>query len=388
MVEQESGLGSSEHCGDEMEIDSAPCPFTGTMSAAQQCTEGATGLQATSPTTLSRNSSQLLCLYDKKFLHLPKRLSLPEQVRSTMNCLQRYEVNEPIGCALLLSSDGTPESPGDLSSVGNDVDVISRALEKGGWDIICRTSKLCSQKLWEQLSALGKENQLRYLGQQTRDLEDYSVFMLYYTGHGTVDGVVLNDGKLVHYRDIVTKVAEVPCLSQKPKLFVFDSCRKRKMDQFARVSFVAPKNYAGDLENTHHQEPQNSHRVYPPPHTMICFSAAEDRPSFQDRMEGSFYTLALSHALGQFGSKWSFHEIITQVNGGTQEVALSCDEVQNPIFQSNLEKLLVLNSECGGGVQWGVPMFVSLQLLSETTMLREMGVAPQPHHCQKLAREY
>lgn len=349
MAEQESGLGSSEHYGDEMEVDSAvlgplisPSPSTGTVSVSQQCTEGATSLQATSPTTLSWSRSQRLCLFNKKLSG-----SLAEQICSTMNCLKRYEVNEPIGCAMLLSSDGTPESPGDLTSVVTDMEAISRALEVGGWDIICKTSKLHSLTLREQLSDLGKEKQLRSLGRQTRDLEDYSVFMLYYTGHGTADGVVLNDGKLVHYQDIVNKVAEVPCLSEKPKLFLFDSCRKKKTDQYERASFVTPKNlhYTRDFENTRRRDQQNSHRSYPPSHTMVCFSAAEDRPSFQDKVEGSFYTLALSHALGQFGKEWSFQEIITQVNGGTKEVARSYNAEQTPNFQSNLEKLLVLNSE-------------------------------------------
>ena len=374
MAEEESGFGSSEGYGDEMEVDSAitaasPNPYLAcTTSVAQQCTEGAEA-EGTSPMpTLLNRTNYRLCVYDnnlQRHFHQPKRLSLSEHVSSTMNCLKRYEVSEPIGCALLLSSDGTPGFPNDLTSVEKDVDTIAKALQMGGWDVICQTSKLRSGTLLEYLTALGKENQLRYLGLQMRDLMDYSVFMLYYTGHGTAEGVVLNDGVLVPYQEIVTKVADIPCFSKKPKLFLFDSCRKKKMDQTELAGFVAPKNHFSKDLQLHHERLQNSIQSYPPSHTVICFSAAEGRPSFQDTVEGSFYTLALSHALKQFSSKLSFHEIITQVNGGTCEIASAYNKDQNPIFKSNLEKLLVLNSECegvwaggggggGGGQSWWV----------------------------------
>ena len=306
-------------------------------SVAQKCTEGAEG----SPILLDRTCYRL-CIDKNNFqrhFHQPERLSLSEHV-SSMNCLKRYEISEPIGCAMLLSNDGTPASPNDLPSVGKDVGAVAGAVQNGGWDVVCRASKLHSGTLLDYLSALGKEDQLRYLGLQMRDLAEYSVFMLYYTGHGIAEGVVLNDGVLVPYQEIVTKVAEVPCLSQKPKLFVFDSCRKKNKSH----GFVASKNlFSRDLE-IHHERLKN--QSYPPSHTVICFSAAEGRPSFQSKIEGSFYTLALSHVLEKFGSELSFHEIITQVNGRTREMAMQNNKDQIPIFKSNLEKLLVLNSEC------------------------------------------
>lgn len=353
MEECESGLGAEYHGdeldGGEMEVDGAgsaadTSPYPPTMSA-QECTEGTEDTPFSFRPVTSRptmpNRNIRLCIYDRNFFQ--PRSSLSERVRSTMNCLKQYEVREPIGCAVLLSSDG---SQNDLTSVEGDVGTIAVALQMGGWDVICRASKLDSGTLWNYLSALGKEKQLRYLGLQTRDLAEYSVFMLYYTGHGTEEGVVLNDGGLFHYRDIVTKVAEVPCLSQKPKLFIFDSCRKKNTSP-NEFGLVTSKNhfFSWDLE-IHHKRLEKFYLSYPPSHTMICFSAAEGRPSFQDTVEGSFYTLALSHALKQFGSELSFHEIITQVNGGTNAIASAYGKEQKPIFKSNLEKLLVLNSEC------------------------------------------
>ena len=94
----------------------------------------------------------------------------------------------------------------------------------------------------------------------------------------------------------------------------------------------------------HNQEVQHDHS-YPPPHTMICFSAAEGRASYMTTYEGSFYTLALSHALRQFGQHLTVAEIITQVNGGTTEVASCYGQFQHPIFMTNLEKQLVLRGK-------------------------------------------
>jgi hypothetical protein len=348
----ESGFISGEHYGDEMEVDIAvSAPTTApAVPVVEQCTDDVTN-------TTSRGrcnaTSYHLALYDRTLFtphpHLThhvdcslSRLSLSEQVSSTMNCLKRYEISDPIGCAVLLSSNGTPDSPGDLTSVCRDVTVITETLAREGWDIISAKSELDSKTLRNLLSTIGKN----YLEQQARRLEDYSVFMLYYTGHGTAEGVVLNDGILVPYRDIVTEVGEVQSLSRKPKLFVFDSCRKRKMNPNAQTGYIAPKDltFHQDLDR-YYQEARQLDHSYPPSHTVICFSAAEGKPSFQDQVEGSFYTLALSHAMGQFGRELSFHEIVTQVNGGTQEMTSACGAIQNPIFMSNLEKMLVLNSE-------------------------------------------
>lgn len=343
MSTPESGLGSLEPLdfSIEMEVDPAPARAAGGMSVAFQCSEDSSSLHGTSPTTPNRHRMRNLCLFDRRNF-----VGLKDEIQSTMNCMRRYDVRKPIGCAMLLGSDGTPGAPNDLTAVGDDLRTIGQALEDGGWDILYKDSKLCSRTLREQLFALGKEGQLRHLGQQTRDLEEYSVFMLYYSGHGTAEGVVLSDGELFRYKDIVKKIAEVPCLSNKPKIFVFDSCRKEKVEHSTQGTLITAKDhtYSRALADNQFQN-QSSHDTYPPPHTVICFSAAEGQPSFQDKVEGSFYTLVLSHSLRQFGSEWSFHEIVTQVNGGTQEIARGHDKNQKPIFKSNLEKLLVLNSE-------------------------------------------
>lgn len=342
----DSAIGSLEppDYDEEMEVDHASTAMAVGINYSSrrvtdtgQCTDHATPPPGV--LTLPSRHSYCLSMYDKTILS--------DFVERRMSVLKRYEVNQPIGCAMLLSSDGTLSTPSDLSSVGSDMEAMDRTLKDGGWDIICKAKRLESTTLLAYLSALGKETQLRPpLGQQRRELSDYSVFLLYYTGHGTAEGVFLNDDKLLHYRDIVATVSEVPCLFEKPKIFIFDSCRMKKaVTNAAQDVSVATESCSSMAANdVATQEDRNSHKPYPPPHTVVCFAAAEDQYSFMDRKEGSFYTLALSHALRQFGSDLSFQEIITQVNGGTHEVACCRQKIQTPIFMSTLEKQLVFDT--------------------------------------------
>lgn len=341
MAEQESGFISSElpGYGDEMEVDHVDHVPT---FESMQCTESPSDIKYTLATM---RPTTRLGLFDKTFMslsvdkNLAKPTSLLECVSSS---LKIYRVREPIGCAMLLGSDCA-----DLPSVRKDVDIINSALEEGGWDIICKNYELKHRTLVDLLGNLKKEHQLKNLGRQKRDLDDYSIFMLYYSGHGNAEGVVLTDGRLLSYNKIVTQVSEVPCLYNKPKIFIFDSCREHGKTAHLPSTHAKPKNhFHEDISKVH--EEQRSSSSYPPPHTLICFSAAEGSGSYMGDT-GSYYTLVLSHALRQFGRDHSFLEVITQVNGGTRLVAQEQEKIQNPIFRSNLEMQLVLNCELGVG---------------------------------------
>ena len=335
MAEQESGFISSElpGYGDEMEVDLVEhTPPFGSM----QCTESQSDLKYALSTM---RPTARLSLYDKSFEahnNPSKPTSLLESVSSS---LKVYEVKEPIGCAVVLGRDCN-----DLPSVRKDVDIINGLLSEGGWDVIYKNCELKHRTLVNLLEDLEKGN---HLGRQERDLDEYSMFMLYYSGHGNAEGVVLNDNQLFSYKEIVTQVSKVPCLHKRPKIFIFDSCREHGKTGHQPNTHAKQKNpFHEDISMVHEQQ-SSSIYGYPPPHTLICFSAAEGRGSYMGN-EGSYYTLVLSHALRQFGRNHSFLEVITQVNGGTRLVAEEQQKTQNPIFRSNLEMQLVLNCEWEG----------------------------------------
>ena len=242
---------------------------------------------------------------------------------------------------MLLSSNQTKDPGTLLPSVCVDMDRMSTTLANKGLDIICRADCLDKNRFFGHLDSL---NNL--------PLDRYSVFLFYYTGHGLSEGVVLNDSGVIPYADIVTKVSASPCLQDKPKIFIFDSCRnttyKRQPGNYSPADYVTSKNqfeFHKGIQQFRELEVRSRQEPYPPPHTLICFSATVGTPSFMDGEEGSFYTLALSHAFSQFGHYRSFPEIIAQVNASVREILHSKNQEQHPVFISTLEKQLVLTGE-------------------------------------------
>ncbi len=237
-----------------------------------------------------------------------------------------------MGCAMLFSSS---KMNAEYETVCTDMEEISRSLEGAGWDLLCKSYRVTKHDLLPKLQNLGATSVFSRSSNRWCHVQDYSVFLLYYTSHGQARGVVLNDGHHVKYSRIVKTVSANPHLQNKPKIFIFDSNREQKSEG---------RSYYAQIEEIYNQESEFD-ESYPPPHTMICFSAAEGRASYMTKLEESFYTLTLSHALRQFSQHFTVAEIITQVNRGTREVAKCYGQQQHPIFMSNLEKQLVLSGK-------------------------------------------
>lgn len=308
-----------------MEVD-----FGGGGPVIGQCTDE--GDVSASAMVSGLKKFERLTLYDSSLVNISNRLE------SQFSTLQSYKIADPIGGAILLSSNQTADPGTHLPSVCTDMQTMSNVLREGGWNILNVGYSLKKSTFLSYLDSL----------HQVHRLEEYSVFLLYYTGHGIAQGVVLNDGGMVPYSHIVTTVSSIPCLKEKPKIFIFDSCREKGSSADSPAgNYVTMKNqFCMEIEDAVDQDRRNSGSTpYPPPHTLLCFSAAEGMPSLMDKVEGSFYTLALSHAFKQFGHYLSFPEIITQVSGGTKEIvrSLEKDHQQHPIFMSTLDKQLVLD---------------------------------------------
>ncbi len=298
---------------------------------AQQCTDQ------------SPSSCHERALVKDLLLYRPKPVE--ELISSSLNTVKLYDIREPIGYAVLLGSEKV-NNRDILTSVSVDLKLMHNTLTEDGWDIFSPPgSELRKETLGDVLDNLGRNGS---------ELARYSVFMFYYTGHGVAEGVHLSNGGIFSYSDIVKKVSEIESLKEKPKIFIFDCCRKKtEIPMETESTYLASKNqFRHDLITQHHhdQQVQSSYppqvqSSYPPRHSMICFSATEDCASYMDKIEGSFFTLALCHAMQQMGGSLSLTEIITQASGGTREVACHLGRRQNPILFTNLEKQLVLNSK-------------------------------------------
>jgi len=132
----------------------------------------------------------------------------------------------------------------------------------------------------------------------------------------------------------------IPDLQDKPKLFVFDSCRfdsdNKYEDEDLEDKSGTPFYKCIDLQ---YQKERNKGEGYPPQNTAICFSAADGMPGWGYQGVGSIYTLQFSHALPEFCQTVSFCEIMTHVNGMTVNISRA-------YMYDEEEKNLAYNNQC------------------------------------------
>ena len=275
--------------------------------------------------------------------------------------IKKYEIEEPIGFAVLLGSDrnGTEEP---TTCVCKDLILMARSLKAcpGKWEI---SSPCIREGTHDVILTPGRLREIiEDLTNSPTRFAPFSCFLFYYSGHGISSGVVLCDGNTVSYKSIVESLC-IPALKDKPKIFIFDSCRHDSDIENYEEAAGEWSNEEGTegksgIPNFHEHidlkfQKEKNHG-YPPPNTGIYFSAADGMPCVGYHGIGSIYTLQLSHALPQFCSALSFCEIMTQVNGMTVRISEAClndnkernRRVQQPVHYSTLNKLLVLSGKC------------------------------------------
>jgi len=263
---------------------------------------------------LGRFNSDGNCLYQSE-----EDSRVLQAMKKHFNEMEYYDVKEPVGCGFLVGCRGRSCERPLTDAVFKDVRTMDWALKKTGeWMTKCLDKDgdlLKKQSFYREL------NDVRLVG-----LDKYSVFLFYFSGHGNHKGVLLDDNNVVAYEDIVNRVSKLKELENKPKVFVFDTCRNEILNVNVRV----PKGIRSDIL---------------PPDCLICF--ATTCSSFMDKSEGSFYTLALAHSLRSFGQRYMLHEVVTYAAHISREygkVILNRKDVdQLPMFLSSLNKLLILS---------------------------------------------
>ena len=242
--------------------------------------------------------------------------------------IQFYQMQIPIGFALLMGNDRHPhQDVHEWLPVDKDLGLMRDVLERNGWYINTpdiSTSHLTSGE-WDRCFV-----QLRAL-----NLQQYSCFLFYYSGHGNAKGVLLSDGSCKSYVDIVETITSIISLVGKPKIFIFDSCRLPKQQSFKSYFFK-------DIRMHHNQAVT---RNYPPPDSIICYSANEGMESFSHDDYGSFYTQKLTQMLEQFMDQLTFSEIVTLTHGWVKQLAQQYEKEQQPVLYCTLNNLLVLSGE-------------------------------------------
>ena len=240
--------------------------------------------------------------------------------------ISHYDIGQPAGYAVLLGNDRKDQiDPGPLPLM-KDFHLMSDVLHDCGWYV---------QPIPEYPGMSLKECDTKLNSVYVDDFDQYSCFMFYYSGHGNSEGLLLSDGCCKPYVDIVQSVSSINSLTGKPKIFIFDSCRCKK--EKSRWNFFR------DINKIHSE---NLTENYPPPDTLICYSASEGMEGYSHDDNGSFYTSQLADKLRQFWNRLTFTEIVTLVHGWTVHLAQQEKKQQQPVMYNSLNRLLLFGGKC------------------------------------------
>lgn len=235
--------------------------------------------------------------------------------------IMRYYIKQPIGYALLLGSSRYGRST--LRCVEKDLQSMEEVLREGGWDVDkpcgCYTEKA------------GYEETLQML--REKDLKKYSCFMVYYSGHGGPEGMLLQPNyDLVPFKDVVDVVMRLDDLDRKPKILIFDCCRGN--DDCADEGL-------GGSQSNFRTLGENFAALYND--TIICFACSNNRSSFTANEDGSIFTQHFAKKLQWFGKNLSFVDLLSQAKGDTFNVAREMFKMsQQPVSYSGLNAQLLL----------------------------------------------
>ena len=238
--------------------------------------------------------------------------------------IMRYLITPPLGYALLLGSSRYSTREGQLKCVETDLAVVQAVLRDSGWQVDspygCNAEKQ------------GCEEKIRELGQA--NLEKYSCFLFYFSGHGSHEGMLFQpDGGVIPYKHVVDSVLALEDLRGKPKILIFDCCRT----DCGSTDCSSSENKAVKSLGEHFAAKYHD--------TIVCFACTANTTSMALGDDGSIFTRNFASKLDQFGKVMSFVELLTQAMGETfimTRYRFGSEEAQQPISYSGLNSQLLL----------------------------------------------
>ena len=253
--------------------------------------------------------------HEERYFHAENRKSY----------IRRYLIKRPIGFAILLGSSRYDASAQPMKCVEKDLESMRMVLEEGGWEVDTPYGCNVDREGYDTI-----ERELR-----GRDLKKYSCFMFYFSGHGSLEGMLLEpDGDPVPFKDVVDMVLRLEDFQRKPKILIFDCCRGNDAaceDEGASRSF---KSLGDHFASKYHD-------------MIVCFACTKNATSVAAHENGSIFTQNFAKKLQWFGSRMSFVDLLTQAMGETFHVVKSMFEMdQQPVSYSGLNAQLLLRGEC------------------------------------------
>ena len=242
--------------------------------------------------------------------------------------LKRYMIKPPLGYALLLGSSQYDAAREPLLCVKTDLDSMQEVLSSKGWDVEVPYGSFTSREDYE--AAVQK---LR--GKQ--DLGKYSCFMLYFSGHGMPEGLLLQENSLVPFKAVIDMVQDIQALRGKPKILIFDCCRGREGlgggGGWQTSGNPNVRKLGENFTDTHHD-------------MIVCFACSHNTESISAVTHGSLFTQHFVIAMRQFSQHISFVEVLDQAKGGTLHIAREVFKTnQQSVSYNGLNAQLLLKGE-------------------------------------------
>lgn len=187
------------------------------------------------------------------------------------NCTSDHRRGDrhPPGSAILLTNPHRPGLP--LRTPRKDVNIMEQTLR--------RLNFVVAVKVMD--SSLEKRQVKEIIAQiSDLDLTEHSSFLFYYSGHGDESGLVLPDGHMIEYKNVISSVCECESLQGKPKIFLFDCSRTSLPVGSFHVESISK-------ETT-------------PPDCLVVFATQHHGRAFGDPDRGSFFTTNLAECLSHY----------------------------------------------------------------------------------------
>ncbi|XP_018425527.1 PREDICTED: caspase-6 [Nanorana parkeri] len=187
----------------------------------------------------------------------------------------------------------------------------------------------------------------------TSDHSDHDCFLCVFMSHGEDGHVFAYDGK-IEIKELTSPFKGDKCksLAGKPKMFIFQACRGLEHDEPVLVTDCTDSAEDQPEENRVEVDAATLYTLPAGADFIMCYSVAEGYYSHRETVNGSWYIQDLCDALGTYGDKLEFTELLTLVNRkvSLRSVEFCADpnaigKKQVPCFASMLTKKLYLRSK-------------------------------------------
>ena len=168
---------------------------------------------------------------------------------------------------------------------------------------------------------------------------DYSAFICFISSHGNKEGIVGTDGESVSIEEIVEPIIKNKKFLGKPKLFFFDSCRGRIVNEGQSINAVHKYRKLQD-------DPDSIVLIPSYADAMISRSTWSGHVSNIDQAEGSWFITVLTKIFIKYAKTKHLTDMLVLVNQVIAEMDHEkTKEKQMPCFTCSLRHTVWFNAE-------------------------------------------